>query len=522
MTPCDPQVKYRSTMRQFPVALTVLAQFATLPEPSYAHEAATVAACESISVQDLRRHIYALADDTLEGREAGSRGGQAAGGYLGREFQKQHLAGGAGKGGYYQSFGSQYRNILGIIEGSDPKLKAEYVLVGAHYDHVGYGNAQNSFGPTGFIHNGADDNASGAAGLLETVEALAKLDPRPRRSILFALWDGEEKGLLGSKHWVDHPTVPLGQMKIAFNLDMIGRMRNQRIEVYGGRTARGLRRALSEQNGESKLLIDFVWNMREDSDHFSFYSRGIPVLMLHTGLHDDYHRPSDDVEKLDLPGTQRVVRLLFEIVRELADRDELPGFRSAVRGELQAVPALPPLVGRLGVSWDSAANGEASASDGVRVVAVSRGSAAEKAGILAGDRIVGFASESIRSAADLRAWVLAAKGPLKLRIERKGVDAPLDIVVELTGPPIKLGVSWREDEAEPGTVVLARVVPDTPASRAGLAANDRIYAVDGTDFRGTDELARLIAASIGPLELRVERQGLVRSVVLVPTSVPGE
>jgi len=509
-------------MRQFQAALAALGLVAGFPAQSYAHEAATVAASESISVQDLRRHIYALADDTLEGREAGSRGGQAAGGYLGREFQKQSLAGGAGKGGYYQSFGSQYRNILGIIEGSDPDLKNEYVLVGAHYDHVGYGNAQNSFGPTGFIHNGADDNASGAAGLLETVEALAKLDPRPRRSILFALWDGEEKGLLGSKHWVDHPTVPLKQVKIAFNLDMIGRLRNERIEVYGGRTARGLRRALSEQNGDSGLLIDFVWNMREDSDHFSFYSRNIPVLMLHTGLHDDYHRPSDDVEKLDLPGTQRVVRLLFEIVRELADRDELSGFRPAVRGELQAVPVLPPLVSRLGVSWDSTAKGEAEESTGVRVVAVTRGSAADKAGILAGDRLVELASEPIRSAADLRSWVLAAKEPLNLRIERAGMDTPQDVVVELTGPPIKLGVSWREDESEPGTVVLARVVPDTPAARAGLAANDRIYAVNGADFHGTDELTRLIAASNGPLELRVERQGLVRSVVLEPTSVPGE
>ena len=128
------------------------------------------------------------------------------------------------------------------------------------------------------------------------------------------------------------PTIPLEQVKIVFNLDMIGRLRNQRVEVYGSRTARGLRRAMSERNGESKLLLDFVWNMREDSDHFPFYSRGLPVLMLHTGLHDDYHRPSDDVEKLDLPGTQRVVRLLFETVLELANREKVlasAGFASA-------------------------------------------------------------------------------------------------------------------------------------------------------------------------------------------------
>ncbi|HUY33861.1 MAG TPA: M20/M25/M40 family metallo-hydrolase [Pirellulales bacterium] len=507
------------------LALAALALAAGPAEPAHAHEAATLAAVESISTQDLRRHIYALADDTLEGREAGSRGGLAAGGYLGREFQKHHLAGGAGQGGYYQSFGSQYRNILGIIEGSDPKLKHEFILVGAHYDHVGYGNAQNSFGPTGYIHNGADDNASGAAGLLETVEAFATLAPPPRRSILFALWDGEEKGLLGSKHWVAHPTVPLKQVKIVFNLDMIGRLRNQRVEVYGSRTAAGLRRVMSERNGESKLSLDFVWNMREDSDHFPFYSRGLPVLMLHTGLHGDYHRPSDDVEKLDLAGTQRVVRLLFEVVHELADRDELAGFRGAARGEPRPEPALPRLIGRLGVSWDSSATKagrERPTGDGLRILAVSRGSAAEKAGLRGGDRIVALAGTPLRSAADLRAWVLAASRPLKLRIDRDGVNAPLELVVKLTGPPMKLGVSWREDDAEPNTVVLARVVPDSPAARAGLAANDRVYAVNDTGFQDSGEFARLVSAANGPLELRVERQGVIRSVVVVPTNVPGE
>jgi hypothetical protein len=485
--------------------------------PARAHEAARAAASRSISANDLRRHVYALADDTLEGREAGSRGGQAAGGYLGREFRKLKLAAGAGKDGYYQSFGSQYRNVLGVIEGSDPKLKGEFILVGAHYDHVGYGNSQNSFGPTGFIHNGADDNASGAAGILETVEALASLPAPPRRSVIFALWDGEEKGLLGSKYWVEHPTIPLKQLKIAFNLDMIGRLRNDRIELYGGRTARGLRRAVSEQNADARLLIDFVWSMRDDSDHYPFYERGIPVLMLHTGLHDDYHRPSDDVEKLDLAGTERVVRLLFHVVHELADRDELTGFRSSARVESRPEPALPPLAGRLGVSWDAAARG-----DGVRVKSVVRGSAAETAGIRSGDRIVRFAGEKLSSDADFRGWLLAATAPVKLAIERAGSDTPLELVVQLSGPPIKLGISWREEDAEPDSVVLVRVVPDSPAARAGLAANDRVYAANGASFHTSDEFGRLISGASGQIELRVERQGIVRPVILTPVSVPGE
>ncbi|HEV3007115.1 MAG TPA: M20/M25/M40 family metallo-hydrolase [Pirellulales bacterium] len=509
-------------MRQFRPALRGcfplwIACSALAAAPADAHEAARAAATESISAGDLRRHVFALADDTLEGREAGSRGGQAAGGYLGREFRKLKLTAGAGSGGHYQAFGSQYRNILGIIEGSDPQLKHEYILVGAHYDHVGYGNSQNSFGPTGFIHNGADDNASGAAGLLETAEALASLPTPPRRSVLFALWDGEEKGLLGSKYWVAHPTIPLKQLKFAFNLDMIGRLRNDRIEIYGGRTARGLRRTVSEQNSGSRLAIDFVWTMREDSDHFPFYERGIPVLMLHTGLHDDYHRPSDDVEKLDLAGTERVVRLLFHLVHELADRDELAGFRAAARVESRPEPALPPLAGRLGVSWDASARGE-----GVRVKSVAKGSAAESAGIRPGDRIVRFAGEKLSFDAEFRGWLLAATAPVKLSIERAGTDSPLELVVPLSGSPIKLGVSWREDDGEPDSVVLVRVVPDSPAARAGLAANDRVYEVNGAAFHTSDEFGRLISASSGPIELRVERQGIVRPVVLKLTVVPGE
>lgn len=482
-----------------------------------AAESTAGAALGSISAGDLRRHVEVLADDMLEGREAGSRGGHAAAHYLGREFQKHRLAGGAGPRSYYQAFGAQYRNILGLLEGSDPQLKRELIVVSAHYDHVGYGNEQNSFGPTGFIHNGADDNASGAAAIVELVEAFAQLEPRPARSILFALWDGEEKGLLGSEHWVAHPTWPLAQVRMVINLDMIGRLRQDKVELYGGRTSAGLRRLVSMNNVAANLLFDFSWTMREDSDHYSFYKRGMPVLMFHTGLHGDYHRPSDDVEKLDYSGMQRLAHVLFGLVRQLADEPRLAAFRSAARSESASVREwrerpLPPLGGRLGVTWNPA---DERLGRGLRVTHVMAGSAAARAGVRPGDRILKFAGREVVDGASFRSWVLAAQNPAVLEVARGGVEKPIELRVQLAGQPLRLGISWRLDDAEPGVVILARVVPDSPAARAGLRVNDRIYEVAGHSFSNEAELRQLVSdPAAESLELLTERQGRLQSVRL--------
>ncbi|HEX7447240.1 MAG TPA: M20/M25/M40 family metallo-hydrolase [Pirellulales bacterium] len=471
----------------------------------------------SISAADLRRHVEVLANDTFEGREAGSRGGHAAAHYLGREFQKHRLAGGASARSYYQTFGAGYRNILGLLEGGDPQSKRELIVVSAHYDHVGYGNEQNSFGPTGYIHNGADDNASGAAALMELVEAFSQLEPRPARSILFALWDGEEKGLLGSEHWVAHPTWPLAQVRVMINLDMVGRLRQEKIELYGGRTSAGLRRLVSTSNTTANLLFDFSWTMREDSDHYSFYKRGVPVLMFHTGLHGDYHRPSDDVEKLNFTGMQRVTQMLFTLIRQLADEPQLAAFRTAARGESASVQQvrerpLPPLPGRLGVAWDSA---DERLGRGLRVVHVAAQSAAARAGIRPGDRILKFAGREVRDGKAFRSWVLAAPSPASIAIARGGASQPIELPVQLAGQPLRLGISWRVDDAEPGVVVLSRVVPDSPAAKAGLRVNDRLYEVAGQRFANDAEFRQLVAKPvIDSLELLSERQGRLQTVRL--------
>ena len=260
------------------------------------------------------------------GGGAGTRGGRVAGDYLAEQYAKLRLRGGGnaagegGPGGFFQPFGTGCRNVLAVLPGSDPELTKQYVVVCAHYDHLGDGTHGRSLGQVGPIHPGADDNASGTAGVLELAHAMT-LAGSLKRSLLLASWDAEEEGMLGSKHWLDHPTVPLDRLTVAVNLDMIGRLRGERLSVWGARgPATGLRRLVCEENEGSGLLLDFDWTLIANSDHHPFFQHGIPVLMLHTGLHEDYHRPGDTAAKINSQGMREVCRLLFAAVYDLANR----------------------------------------------------------------------------------------------------------------------------------------------------------------------------------------------------------
>ncbi|MEX0642356.1 MAG: M20/M25/M40 family metallo-hydrolase, partial [Pirellulales bacterium] len=369
------------------------------------------AALASITTEEVTGHVNVLADDTFEGRESGTRGNRAAAVYIVERLKKLGLVGGGPRGSFYQT-GNTTNNILALVEGRDAGLKDEVILIGGHYDHVGYGTYRNSYGPIGRIHNGADDNASGVAAVLEVADAVSRLPEKPQRSILFAFWDGEEKGLLGSKYWIDRPTLPVDRVRLAINVDMVGRLRNSRLEVYGIRTADGLRRLVSRQN-DPALALDFNWDVKPDSDHYTFFSHDVPFLMLHTGMHDDYHRPSDDVEKINGDGLRQVAQLMFSIVVELADGPQLGRFRSQSRYEsngarLASQVTLRPPPGRLGIRWD-----EAAARAGTIVVAaVVPGSAAAVAGVRPGDRVVKFAGREVRDEKQFRIAVLAAENPV--------------------------------------------------------------------------------------------------------------
>ena len=419
------------------------------------------AARSSIQAEDAKRHVCALADDALEGREGGSRGGRAAGSYIISHLEKLELEPAGDNGSYYQQFGGM-RNILALARGSDPAVANELIVVGAHYDHVGYGNSGNSYGPFGFVHNGADDNASGVAGLIEVAEAMQHLPSRPRRPILFAFWDGEEKGLLGSYHFVRVRPALLAPMSIVFsiNLDMIGRLRGERLEVYGARTSEGLRSAVVRSNnrpGSAPLELSFDWKIEEDSDHYPFIVAKIPTVMFHTGLHDQYHRPSDDVQLINFEGIEPVARLTLDFVTALANDPASPRrFRPQSRQESDATK---------------------------------------------------------------RTLEAPAVGPSQPATPANSPGKPLaggsqqadDQANPVTRQRPRWGIGTREDPGEPTSPVIVRITTDSPAARAGIMQGDRVTAIDRQPISDQAEMVRLLAAAGGHVAIDVDRKGrLVR------------
>jgi Peptidase family M28/PDZ domain len=475
-------------------------------------------AVEKIQKQDLRKHCSVLASDAFRGREMGTSGGEAAGAYLVGELRKRtHVLPAAPEGDYFQPFLPNGRNILVRLPGNDPDLGREYIVIGAHYDHVGLGNARNSRGPIGQIHNGADDNASGASALLELVDAFSSLDVAPKRSLLFVFWDGEEKGLLGSQYWISAPTVPLDQIRLVINVDMIGRLRQNRAEVFGSRSAPGLRRLLASQNIESPIAMDFTWETRRDSDHYSFFAQQIPYLMIFTGKHPDYHTPYDDVDKLNFGGMERITRLMFRTVYAAAQQANLPPFRAAAfqeggQAQLDAQNTLPDAPVRLGVTWDEAR----AKQKRIEVTEIDSGSAAESAGFQVGDHVLEFDGTRIASSDDMRGAVAVAGEPATALVERSGFKSPRVLTVHLQGTPNPIGAFYRFDDAEPGAAIVSRVIPKSSAARAGLRANDRIERVARRSFSTPSEFAALLATQQGPFQAVAERDGELEILEIVP------
>ncbi len=483
--------------------------------PAAERNASVRAALESIQAGALQGHVDYLADDELEGRLPGTEGSREAGEYLGRRLAELELEPAGPDGSYFQPFPPNYRNVLARLEGGDPERRQEFILVGAHYDHVGLGSRRTSRGGIGEIHNGADDNASGCSAILEVAAAFKMLEQPPARSILFAFWDAEELGFHGSKHWRAHPTVPLDDIAAVVTLDMVGRLRDDELIVFGSRSAPGFRRFLAEQNGEMALRLRFSWDMRFNSDHYVFFERDIPVLLLHTGIHDDYHTPRDVASGVDSEGMQRVARYAFTAVYELADRAERLPFREASRRESEHVrrqrldrPAEVP--DRLGAGWAQ----QSAAEGGVRLESVVFDQPAHRAGLRAGDRVLQFAGRAVQDADDLTGAVLTADSPAEVVVARRGEAEPLRFAVALSGNPWRLGVTWRRDDAEPGTAVLTYVAPGTPAARAGLQPGDRVYRIGGDDFHTDAEFAEMVAEADESLELLIERDGQLQDVTV--------
>jgi hypothetical protein len=240
----------------------------------------------------------------------------------------------------YQVVNTRYtRNVIGVVEGRDPRLKATYVAFGAHYDHTGYSQGVLPNSQTDRINNGADDDGSGSAALIGLARAFAR-DPKPRRSALFIWHSGEEIGLYGSRYFADHPTVPLENIVAQINVDMVGRNHNnlpaESNTVYSigaDRISTQLHNILIDANASmpKPLTLDFQLNDPTDperlyyrSDHYSYAAKGIPVIFFTTFLHPDYHRVTDELDKIDFPKLSRISDLIYEAGRRLANLDNPP------------------------------------------------------------------------------------------------------------------------------------------------------------------------------------------------------
>jgi hypothetical protein len=345
-------------------------------------------------------------------------------------------------------------NVVGILDGSDPTLNKEVIVIGAHYDHLGRGGEGSLAAREGEIHHGADDNASGVAGMLELARLFRSQESRPRRTIVFIAFSGEEEGLLGSNYYVNRPIMPLANTVAMINMDMIGRMKDNKLIVGGVGTAQGFRDLVAGSNLEAPALdespvrkdpssrkaitpdlrVSEPWDVRrrteatksddlianalkagdrltgaplltkqafeltlnEDgfgpSDHSSFYAKQVPVLFFWTGTHDDYHKPSDTADKINYADEARILSLVWRVVRDIDSNDKRPVYTVAKSESTGRSTGFRVYLGTIPNYADS--------SDGLLLDGVRDESPASKAGIKAGDKIVKLAGHEVHNVYD--------------------------------------------------------------------------------------------------------------------------
>jgi len=319
-------------------------------------------------------------------------------------------------------------NVVGYLPGETD----EYLIIGAHYDHLGLGG-QFSLAPslTGTVHPGADDNASGTSAVIELARHFSAL-PKPKRGILFMTFAGEELGLLGSGYYANHPELPLDKAVTMINMDMIGRVRDGKLYVGGAGTGTTLRKDLDSITPRFPLHVDYSDNSGYgSSDHTSFTAKQVPVLFFFSGLHGDYHKPSDTWDKIDANGAIEVVQL----VADVADRiDSEPARPQFVRVEEKENPHAGVVSGSgsgYGPYFGSIPD-FAEPPRGVRFADITPGSPAAKAGLKAGDILVKFGKDPIQNLYDFTYALRAHKVGEEVEVEVLRADKSLTAKVLLT------------------------------------------------------------------------------------------
>jgi Zn-dependent M28 family amino/carboxypeptidase len=326
------------------------------------------------------------------------------------------------------------QNVVAVLAGSQPSLSDEHIVIGAHYDHLGLGHygARDS-SVAGTIHPGADDNASGTAVLIEVARRLAQLPVAPARTVIFAAFSAEELGLFGSRHFVNN-TKSITTTKAMINLDMVGRLRDNRVTVFGARSGQNLSQivaAAAERGGFDLIESDDVGR----SDHLSFYNKRVPVLHFFTGIHEDYHRPTDTPEKLNIDGMARIGDLVMATVVALADARPAINFVSL---PLRRPPA--PLVAGSGSStYLGSIPAYGGTTAGVELAGVSDGSPAALAGLRSGDVIVRLADKKIQNIEDLTVALQAQKpgDEVAILVLRAGHPIELKATLRARGPALR-------------------------------------------------------------------------------------
>ncbi len=285
-------------------------------------------------------------------------------------------------------------NIIGVLPGNDPALKDEFIIVGAHFDHLGYGGpGSGSRQPdTVAIHNGADDNASGVAGVLELAERLSANRDALKRSVLFMCYNAEEEGLLGSKFFTANPLVDLEKVALMINMDMIGRY-NEKLVIGGVGTSPGFEMMLKEFNRSHNLETSFSNEGYGPSDHASFYIENVPVLFFFTGTHEDYHKPSDDWDKINTAGEVAIVNYVYDIALYLNQLEEKPVFTEAGPKERESSQRRFKVTFGVIPSYGSSAAG-------MEIDGTKKDGPAEKAGMMKGDVIIAINGGEIKDIYD--------------------------------------------------------------------------------------------------------------------------
>jgi hypothetical protein len=380
---------------------------------------------QNISIDFLKKHITVLSNDSLEGRGTGTIGEEKAATYISEEFKKIGLKPKGDNNTFFKSFEFKKsanphgasekdttiktlhsKNVVGYLDN-----KSNYtIVVGAHYDHLGYGEDQNSLdaNPKGKIHNGADDNASGVAGVIELARYFSVT--KSNYNFLFMCFSGEELGLIGSKKFVDKTDFDASKINAMINMDMIGRLNDstKKIMVYGVGTSPSFVNIVEKNNTYFKLVSDS--SGVGPSDHTSFYLKDIPVLHFFTGQHTDYHKPSDDVEKINFIGEQMVLEYILKIIKNIDQEPKLE-FRKTRDSNNDNAPKFKVT---LGIMPDYSFEGK-----GVKVDGVSDNKPAFVAGVKKGDIIIKLGETEV---SDMRSYMQA------LADSKKGDTKVLEVV----------------------------------------------------------------------------------------------